>query len=472
MTYNISQDVFEKISSFVQTRFGLYFSEKRFNDLIRGVINAAKQKNIDFEEYIDLILLNKLSQEDIKQLTACLTIGETYFFRDKKLFEILRQKILPDMIHAKKCTDKKLKIWSAGCSSGEEAYSVAILIKELIPDYKDWDIKIIATDINHSSLSKARKGIYREWSFRGVDLNIKNKYFKKINDMCYKLDDEIMELVTFHHLNLADPMYVLDHMIMNHIDIIFCRNVLMYFSKYHVSQIINRFYNMIVNGGWFVVAPSESLFLNGTFFTPINVNGMFLYNKNMKQNNFMESFSENIIQKELFIQNEVKIYPKNEYKNMSIESLITPIEDRSSKKEGLQEKKVDVGDFEKLSRSFANEGKLEEAIQWCKKAIAIDKINPLYYYLLASIQQEQGNMDEAIGSLKKAIYLDSDFIMAYFDLGNLYLKKEKYKEAFKNFDNACILLNHFNEEEIIPHSEEMSAGVLKELIQSLYSKGD
>jgi chemotaxis protein methyltransferase CheR len=441
---------------------------------MRGIMSVAKQKNIDFKEYIDLMLLNKLSKEDIKNLVECLTIGETYFFRDKKLFEVLRQRILPDLIYAKKRTNKNLKIWSAGCSSGEEAYSMAILIKELIPDYKDWNIKIIATDINYSSLNKAREGIYREWSFRGVDLNIKNKYFNKINDTCYKLNEEIMELVTFHYLNLADPNYVVENMIMNHIDIILCRNVLMYFGKYHVNQIINRFYNMISNEGWFIVAPSESLFLNGTSFVPVNVNNMFLYSKNMKQNNFGELWYKKSEEKELFIQNDMKICSKNEdeYKNRTIERMIAPMEDINSEKGLLKEENLDVEKFEKLARSFANEGNLEEAITWCKKAIAIDKINPLYYYLLASIQQEQGDIDEAMISLKKNIYLDGNFIMAYFDLGNLYLKRGKYKEALKNFDNTSVLLKKFDEDEIVPHSGEMTVGALKVIIQNLCNKGE
>ena len=104
-----------------------------------------------------MLLLNKLSGEELINLATCLTIGETYFLRDNKLFQIVRQKILPDIISSRKYSNRSLSIWSAGCSSGEEAYSIAILIKELIPDYEDWDIKIIATDINQNSLIRLKK---------------------------------------------------------------------------------------------------------------------------------------------------------------------------------------------------------------------------------------------------------------------------------------------------------------------------
>lgn len=469
MFNNISKNDLYSINNFIEARFGLHFPERRFNDLVRSISNAAKQRNIGFEEYVNLIYLNKLSKEDLKNLVTFLTIGETYFFRDKKLFDIMRQKILPDIINERKSSSKSLRIWSSGCSSGEEAYSIAILLKELIPDYETWKIEIIATDINHSSLSKAKEGIYSEWSFRGVALSIKNKYFIKMDDMRYKLKDDILKLVKFSTLNLADSTYIFNGKIMKNIDIVFCRNVLIYFSKEQTNKIINRFYNSIMNGGWLIVAPTESLFVNDTSFEPLNLNGVFLYNKNIKKNNIVKSFDydlidNNIIEKKMVIQNERITQPVN--LEVSNEIII------KNKKELPNEYAMNAEEFEIISRSFANEGKLEEAIRWCEKAILVDKINPLYYYLLASIQQEQGNISEAVMSLKKSIYLDSNFIMAYFDLGNLNLRQERYKQAFKEFENARALLDNFDDEYIIPYSEEMTVGGLKQMIENIECKGD
>ncbi|WML37606.1 CheR family methyltransferase [Clostridium sp. OS1-26] len=472
MNDNIPNTVIENISNFIEKKFGLYFSKERFKDLMRGISCAAKQKDIDLEKYIDLILENRISEEDIKILASCLTIGETYFFRDKSLFEIMKQKILPDIINSRKNSSKSLKIWSAGCSSGEEAYSIAILVKELIPDYENWNIDIIATDINYRSLGKAREGIYGEWSFRGVDSNLKNKYFDKVEDIRYKLKDSIMELVKFHSLNLADPNYIVDGKIINNVDIIFCRNVLMYFSRPQISQIINRFYNIIANEGWLVVAPTESMFVNDTDFKSVNINNMFLFNKDIAQDNSVKIQDNHSWLKSFSRVKEIKtnfvhkyIYNKNKIKDFFIE------EERNSNKL-LGKETVITEDFELLCRSSANEGNFEEALKWCEKAISSDKINPYYYYLLASIQQEQGNIDEAIISLKKSVYLDSDFIMAYFNLGNLKLKQGKHKEAYKSFENAGMLLNKLSEEDIVPHSEDMTAGMLKQIISNIEFQGE
>lgn len=475
MNYNISNIVIENISNFIEEKLGLYFSKERFKDLIRGVSCAAKQKDITLEKYIDLILEKRMSEEDIKILASCLTIGETYFFRDKSLFEIMRQKILPDIINNRKNFNKNLKIWSAGCSSGEEAYSIAILVKELIPEYENWNINIIATDINYKSLDKAREGIYGEWSFRGVDLNLKNKYFDKIENTRYKLKDSIMKLVKFHSLNLADSNYIVDGRIINNVDIIFCRNVLMYFSRPQINQIINRFYNIIINGGWLVVAPTESMFVNDTDFKSVNINNMFLFNKNIGQDNPVKIQDNHSRLKNFSMIKEIKtnfvhksVYNKDKLKSPS-DSFI--IEEKSSNKL-LEKETVIAEDFELLCRSSANEGNFEEALKWCEEAISSDKINPYYYYLLASIQQEQGNINEAIISLKKSVYLDSDFIMAYFNLGNLKLKQGKHKEAYKSFENAGMLLNKLSEEDIVPHSEEMTAGMLKQIISNIELQGE
>ncbi|MBV7272424.1 tetratricopeptide repeat protein [Clostridiaceae bacterium UIB06] len=483
MINNISEKTLKIISRFIEKNLGLNFTEERGNDVIRALANASKQKNIDLEEYINLILLNQLSNKDIINLATCLTIGETYFFRDKNLFRILRENLFPNMIRIKENFSRSMKIWSAGCSSGEEPYSIAILIKELIPDYKNWNIEIIATDINENFLNKARQGIYSEWSFRGTNLNFKNRYFKIIDDKHYKINDDVMELVKFYNLNLAKDTYLLDNKILNNIDIIFCRNVLMYFSESLANQIIKRFYNITVDGGWLIGAPTENLYFNNSSFTSKNIENTFLYNKNIKQSISLEYNSKNVSLETLYLKQYnnakdnkyslllklVENEMKKDYRNNDISLEPTAI---ISEIKSYKDNDMNAREVEDLCRSFANEGKLLEALEWCKKAIDKDKINPVYYQLLANIEQELGNFGEAVKALKKAVFLDSSFIMAYFNLGNLNLKQKKLKEAFKNFENVRALLENFEEKDIVPCSEEMTVGMLKQIIDNVsYSGG-
>jgi len=450
MCNNISNKFLKTVSEEIELKFGLYFSEHRFKDLKRCLINAANLKCIDLDLYIELFLSKRLSIQDYKELANCLTIGETYFFRDKKLFDVLRKNIIPNIIYSKR-ENKTITFWSSGCSTGEEAYSIAILMKELLLDFNQWNINIIATDINLNSLSKAREAIYGEWSFRETDISFKNKYFDMIEPNQYKLKEEIKKSVTFTYLNLADEIYAIDNNLIQDVDIIFCRNVLMYFSEEQAKKIVDRYYKILNSKGWLVVAPSESVFLNKTEFISTNINKTFLYGK-------AEEKKQNKTYFDSIILNESKCIEKDEiYKTLEKSST-------ESTKAKVIEYKVD---YEEQCRIKANEGDLEKALLFCKEAIKQNKVNPIYYHLLASIEQELGNINNAIDALKKAIYLDSNFIMAYFDLGNLFLKIGKNKEAIKNFDNANMLLQGFQEEQNIPSTESITAGMLKHFITNI-----
>ena len=450
MCNNISNKFLKTVSEEIELKFGLYFSEHRFKDLKRGLINAANLKGVDLNLYIELFLAKLLSIEECKELANCLTIGETYFFRDKRLFDVLRKNIIPNIIHSKR-GNKTITFWSSGCSTGEEAYSIAILMKELLMDFNQWNINIIATDINLNSLSKAREAIYGEWSFRETDISFKNQYFDMIEPNQYKLKEEIKKSVTFTYLNLADEIYSIDNNLIQDVDIIFCRNVLMYFSEDQAKKIIDRYYKILNSKGWLIVAPSESLFLNKTDFICTNINKTFLYGKAEGKKQTKTYF-------ESITLNEIKCIEKDE--------IYKPIEKSSA--ESTQAKVIECKvDYEEQCRLKANEGDLENALLFCKEAINQNKVNPIYYHLLASIEQELGNIKYAIDALKKAIYLDSNFIMAYFDLGNLFLKLGKNKEALKNFDNANMLLQGFQEEQNIPSTESITVGMLKHFITNI-----
>ena len=455
MCHNVSNKFLELVSEEIEAKFGLHFSENRFKDLKKCLINAANLKDIDLNLYIELFLSKQLSIEDYKELANCLTIGETYFFRDKKLFDVLRKNIIPNIIDSKRL-NKTIAFWSSGCSTGEEAYSIAILMKELLVDFNQWNIKILATDINLNSLSKAKEAIYGEWSFRETDISFKNKYFDMIEPNRYKLKEEIKKCVEFSYLNLADEIYTIDNNFIKDVDIIFCRNVLMYFSEEQAKKIVNRYYRILNNKGWLIVAPSESLFLNKTEFIPTNINKTFLYGKNQmkKQNKAYLDFTTS---------NKINFVEKEE--------IYKPLKKINAK--SMEPKVIECKiNYEEQCRLKANEGELEKALLLCKEAINQNKVNPIYYHLLANIEQELGDIKSAVDALKKAIYLDPNFVMAYFDLGNLFLKLGKNKEALKNFDNVNILLEEFQDEQNIPNTEAITAGMLKHFVENILKEKD
>jgi len=487
MNINIPEMLLERLSDLVYKKTGLYFPENRWNDLKRAIISYAEDLKSE-DPYLCINSLLSSPEEKIKLLVEKLTVGETYFFRDRKTYEILEEKILPDLMKTRKDTVKYLRIWSAGCSTGEEPYSIAIVFDKITGHLREWNLKIIATDINNVSLEKARAGLYKEWSFRDTPLWVKDGYFEKIDKNTFSIKDEIKKSVTFSCLNLSEDIYP---SILNNtcdIDIIFCRNVLMYFSAEVMGKVINRFYDSLSDGGWLFISPSESSCLDGSKFVPVSFHGAILYKKDNYSTNKIYSgnlqtellphvfpcnfLPENIekpveqSEKESNHSNDpteyelsLKLYREGRYREASqkLEEFLNNGHISSSHTEAMVI----------LAKSYVNQRNFSLAEEWCKKAIEYKKTDKNYYYLLSTVFQEENKIEEAIISLKKAVYLDENFVLPYFSLGNLYLKQGKSKDAKKQFENALSILDIMKEEEILPEADGITAGKMKEIVKMM-----
>ncbi len=198
------------------------------------------------------------TRSQIEILASHLTVGETYFFRDKRLFKTLEESILSELIQLRRNSGRYLRIWSAGCSSGEEPYSIAILLSKMIPDIGDWGITILATDINTRFLQKAADGVYGNWSFRDIEPGIKEGFFNQKEDGRFEVLSRIREMVTFSYLNLVEDAYPSLVNNTNALDIIFCRNVLMYFVPELAGKVVRNLHRSLVDGGFLIVSPTES----------------------------------------------------------------------------------------------------------------------------------------------------------------------------------------------------------------------
>lgn len=498
MNSDISEDLINRLSKLIHKKTGLYFPENKWNDLERAVISYAETIKV---EDLCLCIHSLLSSpgKDLKLLIEKLTVGETYFLRDMKMFEILEGKILPSLVELREKSGKYLRVWSAGCSTGEETYSIAIVLNKIISNMMEWNLNIIGTDINSVSLEKAIRGLYTAWSFRDTPLWFKEKYFEKIDKNTFSIRSDIKKTVTFSYLNLAEDIYP---DMLNNTDIIFCRNVLMYFSYEIREKIISRFYDSLSDGGWFFISPSESSCLNGSKFIPVNFPGATLYKKD-RHNNYKPSYipgraddlwkpqmSENYSSNVPFEQIKAEpVIDLTEVKQIKEET--TPGNDNDMTEYELSLKLYDQGHYGEASRkledffnkghisssdteamiilakSYCNQKNYSLAEKWCKKAIEYKKTDEHYYYLLASILQEENNIDEAIISLKKVIYLDENFVLPYFLLGNLYLKQGKNKDAEKQFKNTLSILSNIKEEEILQASDGITAGILKEIVKKM-----
>lgn len=449
-----------RLSEFVATQTGLHFPPERWADLERGIAAAASDFNFSDLESCARWLLSATPTRQINEILAShLSVGETYFFREKRSLEILGEQILVQLLQARRLNERRLRIWSAGCCTGEEAYAIAILLDRLIPDIKAWDITILATDFNPKFLRKARLGIYGSWSFRDAPSWLQANYFDRCVDGRFEIHHRIKKMVTFSYLNFADDVYPSLSNNTGAMDVILCRNVLMYFSAGQSKWIAGNFYRALVDGGWLIVSPVEVSNALFSSFTAVEFPGAVLYRKMI--NTEIQSLPEDHqLHKEIKVTDPILPFVTTE----SAMSLIVPEQPLLS---ALLPVAPTVIHADERARSCANQGRLVEALEWCEKAIATDKMNPSYYYLRANILQEQGLHEIAIQSLKRALYLDPDFVLAHFALGNIYQSQGRYRESQRYFSTVLMLLRKHPHDEMLPEADELTVERLIEITTSL-----
>ena len=220
-----------------------------------------------------------MTPQQVEVLADHFTVGETYFFRENQALDVFTERILPPLVQARQHSTRSLRIWSAACCTGEEPYSLAILLSSRIPNIQDWQVTIIGTDINSRFLQKANAGVYSEWSFRTTPLHLRERYFQRTKNGNFAILPEIRRMVRFSQLNLVEGTYPSFLNNTNDIDVIFCRNVFIYFSPAHIYTVVANFHRALVDGGWLIVSPSETAYLPPSLFEPHSFPGTIVHQK-------------------------------------------------------------------------------------------------------------------------------------------------------------------------------------------------
>ena len=486
----IPDALLRRLSDYLTARVGLHFAKRNWKDLQGKMTAAMTDFGFDrVEEFIEWLLLLSPTQHQIEILAGHLTVGETYFFRERRAFEILEQTLLPGLIAARRKTERRLRFWSAGCSSGEEAYSLAILIDRLIPDLKDWKVTILATDINAGTLRKAEEAIYSDWSFRDNPPWFKERYFEKVDGNHCRLLPGIRKMVAFSYLNLSEDRYPALQSNTNAMDFIFCRNVLMYFSLVQIGLTVERFHRSLLDGGCLIVSPVETALLTHSPFVTVRFPDSTFYKKDIHKTNVVQKVAEPVEGEGIPCLSIHPITAKRrrpekpswparltEFKKPE-KAERTPYAEAAvlfqnglylEAEERLRKLMSNGGRNQEscilFAKVLANQGKLEEARGFCEEAVLSDRCNAHLHYLLATILEEQKEEDAARVSLKKALYLDHNFVLAHFALANLSLRSRKTGDARKHFGNVAEILSAYQPDDILPESDGITAGRLAEII--------
>lgn len=445
---------------------GLHFSPERWPDLLRRMAPVATELGYrTLQDGLHGLLAKPLGQREMEVLGRHLTVGETYFFRDPAIFAALEQHLLPDLIRHRRNTTRHLRIWSIGCSSGEEAYSIAIAVANMLPDLAQWNVSIQGTDINLHALARAREGVYGNGSFRTPLPPASQRWFSAPRAGHRAVAPQIKSMVRFSYFNLMDARYPAVEINTNAMDLIFCRNVLMYFHPQRVVESLERIGNSLLDGGWLVLSPVESALVTALPLRPRHLPGVLFYQK-------AEADGTS------------PLAPGPMPHLPQAASSGTDPDERTSRPAPpppapspppLRPPPPPVPDLAQplvqQAREQANRGLLTEALASCDQAIAQNKLNPAWAFLRASILLELGYDDDAAAALQRTLYLDHDFVMAHVTLANLLLRRGRHASACKHYRNALELLAPLDAQQIPQEADGMTAGRLREYIAATLAAG-
>ena len=452
------------LEKLIKDRYGLMLKETSREEFKTAVHQRARELKLPSVSDYFALFSDRGQEHEMDYLVSRITVGETSFFRTPTQFWALRDFALPallkDKLHKRQ---KKIRILSAGCATGEEPYSIAMIAREKIEPGLDLELEILACDVNNEFLELAREGIYSAKDLRQVDDHLKAKYFDK-KGPDFQVKPELKKIVRFLHFNLAGPGYralVPD----GNLDVIFCRNVLIYFDPRAFHEALGQFYEIMATNAYLFLGYSESLYGLNSRFDCIYVPEAFFYqklpvrkerahqpakpekprlaaleppragaHKQKPEAPRVESIPAAKPRLELISTDHLwekgwQLFEREEYERARacFETLVEAAPGSSLGHLGL-------------AFVLAHQGEDQPAAKRLKNAFDCDGLLPEGYYLLGLLAERKEEWEKAIENYSRAIFLKSDFAMAHFNLAGLYLRLSELKHAERELKVVAGLL--------------------------------
>ena len=501
-TMVMEQDTLEAVSGLIERRLGLHFPSERHVVLARGLGRGGAEMGFaDPEAYAIRLLATGITPAEQDTLAQALTVGETYFWREPAALKALEEHVLPELIGARsKSGERRIRMWSAGCCTGEEAYTLAIMLTRLIPSLTEWDITILATDINPDYLRKARAGRYQEWSFRGAPAWLKTGYFRKSANDEYELAARVRQMVSFSYLNLVDDVYPSLVNNTSAMDVILCRNVMMYFAADRAKLVAVRFHRALLDGGWLVMSPCEGCNGSADLFARASFDNATLYRKSTSvpvsglcPTGVTAGAMPGLPGSSAYLP-----IPVDE---KALGDMALALDAKPPRPElprippapatGVTAEAHDPvaayaqADYEAVlriaaalpepavavlvlaARAAANLGRLDEALAWCRTALERDKLQASVHHLQATVLVAKRDEPAALEALKRVLYLEPHSVLAHFTTANLMLQTGEPAKAMKYFRKTMSLLRALDDSAVVPDSDGMTAERLKVIVKHI-----
>ena len=438
-TDTLSLAQFVRFRDLIEERCGLHFDESQRTSLSASLRARMQQLGIErIDDYHDL-LSRRTDDEGFRRLINLVTITETCFFRDPSQFRLLRRYILPTLLAERGSRQTQtVRIWSAGCSSGEEAYSIAVMLSDmgLLSPSAAWTFEIVGTDVNTEVLETARRGVYSARALRNVEGDLLRRYFRP-EGRRFSLSDEIKRAVRFEYANLTHvPM---PRPSAPGQDIVLCKNVTIYFRPEMTRRLVGQLHDALADGGFLLLGHSESLWQMDEGFALVEHEGAFCHRKITPRGGaagrrVQQSPGADPAPIPSPVSPET---PTGEYDRCLAAFRAEHWTQAEAWLEALIESSpAFVPARLLLGGVYVHRGRYDEAFVQAERVLHLTDLEPRAHLLMGMIEARRGRSDEARQALRRALYLDSSLALAHFWLANLYRDQGDIGRARVEYENV------------------------------------
>lgn len=511
MRLEISDKDIELFQSLVCKKSGIYLEGSRLDSLRAGLCAEMESKGFaSYSQYYNFLRFHPDGQKGLEELLSHITINETHFFRNVAHFEALRDLLLVKLIKENK--DGAIRIWSAGCSTGEEPYSIAMIVLDLFQEYvvsaSGLQIEILATDVDRQALAKAEAGIYGKRALRTTEEKYRDRYLSGSNGK-FEVDRRLRDMVQFKYFNLIETPYPKPSL--GNWDIIFCRNVVIYFNRESVRLVASGFHSVLADEGYLFMGHSETLDGISDEFSLVEMCGTFVYVK--KPHSAVKEINEPYAKRPLHV---VPQKSGSSSKSRAVKKANAPASATKNTKKGLDSRGIRPekalsskpyalnSDAESIyieasemfareheafakdaalskiemyielkpedarghllaGKIYADRGIYERAVSEFEKAIELEPLLMEAHYLLGVTYQNLGQTPKAIDEFKKSVYIDKDCVLPYFRLACIHQSNSMKSDALREFNNAVRILKKLQGDEVIQFSGGLTARLLTQI---------
>lgn len=454
---------FPRLKSLIVERTGHFYyvdKDELLWERIRKRLRATG--NRDCASYLERLSDPVLGPAEWARLEAEITIGETFFFRYVEQFNALRDVILPEIV-ARNGAEKRLRIWSAGCSTGAEAYSVAILVTELLGDtLKDWRVSIVGTDINDNFIEAARKARFGQWALRSMSPEHKDAYFVQSSERDqWQLRPEFRSMVRFERHNLLSLLDGTSPLQFTDFDLILCRNVLIYFHPDTVNRIVEALRDTLVESGWMLVGHAEPNPGFAEMMRAINLPGTSAYRRLPPDNSSWSSAFAGAPEIPVaWVPLPAAAPPEPKKLQPAIRR--APATSTPPSGAAIEKAETFVGEVRRL----ADAGLLVDAAATCERGLAVRPVEPVLHFYRGLVAQARKMPFDAEKAFRDSVYLDKNFVMAHYHLGLHLIGTGRVEQGLRSITNAARIAGSLPPEHPLAEADGLLAGDFKSLART------